>query len=83
MKLGAHHYLTKPTDPDAIEAAFRSEGGDPSVAVPESPPSLARHEREYIEYVLASTGATSARRRASSGCTASRCSGSCQVPARR
>lgn len=56
MKLGAHHYLTKPTDPDAIEAAFRSEGGDPSVAVPESPPSLARHEREYIEYVLASTG---------------------------
>jgi two-component system response regulator RegA len=56
MKLGAHHYLTKPADPDAIEAAFRSEGGDPNVAVPESPPSLARHEREYIEYVLASTG---------------------------
>ena len=56
MKLGAHHYLTKPTDPDALEQAFDSAGGDPSVAVPDHPPSLARHEREYIEYVLASTG---------------------------
>lgn len=56
MKLGAHHYLTKPVEPEAIESAFQSEGGDPSVAVPDHPPSLARHEREYIEYVLASTG---------------------------
>ena len=56
VKLGAHHYLTKPCEPEAIEQALTSEGGDPSVAVPESPPSLARHEREYIEYVLASTG---------------------------
>jgi two-component system response regulator RegA len=56
IKLGAHHYMTKPADPDALEAAFQSEGGDPSVMVPDNPPSLARHEREYIEYVLASTG---------------------------
>lgn len=56
VKLGAHHYLTKPCDPEVLEAALSSEGGDPSVAVPDSPPSLARHEREYIEYVLASTG---------------------------
>ena len=56
MKLGAHHYLTKPCDPDAIEQAFSNERGDPSVMVPEQPPSLARHEREYIEYVLAATG---------------------------
>jgi two-component system response regulator RegA len=57
IKLGAHHYLTKPCDPDALEEAFhRDEKGDPSVMVPDSPPSLARHEREYIEYVLASTG---------------------------
>ena len=56
VKLGAHHYLTKPCDPDALEQALTSEGGDVSVPVPESPPSLARHEREYIEYVLASTG---------------------------
>jgi two-component system response regulator RegA len=56
MKLGAHHYLTKPVDPDAIEAAFHRDRGDPSVKVPENPPSLAKHEREYIEYVLAATG---------------------------
>lgn len=56
MKIGAHHYLTKPCDPDAIEEAFRSKPGDPSVVIPEKPPSLARHEREYIEYVLATTG---------------------------
>jgi two-component system response regulator RegA len=56
VKLGAHHYLTKPCEPEALEAALSREGGDPSVAVPDSPPSLARHEREYIEYVLASTG---------------------------
>lgn len=56
IKLGAHHYLTKPCDPDALQQVLESEGGDPLVAVPESPPSLARHEREYIEYVLASVG---------------------------
>ncbi len=56
MKLGAVHYTTKPADPDAIEAAFNSDVGDVSVDLPEQPPSLARHEREYIEYVLAATG---------------------------
>ena len=56
IKLGARHYLTKPVDPDAIEQAFERERGDPSVLVPDQPPSLALHEREYIEYVLASTG---------------------------
>lgn len=56
MKLGAHHYLTKPADPDAIETAFSKTKGDPTVPVPDSPPSLARHEREYIEAVLAATG---------------------------
>ncbi|MFT4626201.1 MAG: two-component system response regulator RegA [Myxococcota bacterium] len=55
IKLGARHYLTKPCDPEAIEQAFHADQGDPNVVVPERPPSLARHEREYIEYVLAST----------------------------
>lgn len=55
MKLGARHYLTKPADPDAIEAAFHANKGDPTVVVPDQPPSLAKHEREYIEYVLATT----------------------------
>jgi two-component system response regulator RegA len=56
VKLGAIHYLTKPTDPDALEEALHKEEGDPTVAVPDHPPSLARHEREYIEYVLTATG---------------------------
>lgn len=56
MKLGAHHYLTKPCDPDILEAVLKGDPGDPAMAVPEKPPSLAKHEREYIEYVLASTG---------------------------
>jgi two-component system response regulator RegA len=57
VKLGARHYLTKPVDPDQIEAAFaRPEKGDPTVEVAALPQSLAKHEREYIEYVLASTG---------------------------
>lgn len=56
MKLGAHHYLMKPADPDAIEQALTGDKGDPTVTVPDHPPSLARHEREYIEAVLAATG---------------------------
>ncbi len=56
IKIGAVHYLTKPTDPDLIEDAFEKIAGDPTVPLPDSPPSLARHEREYIEYVLAGTG---------------------------
>jgi two-component system response regulator RegA len=53
IKIGAVHYLTKPADPDALEEAFTRTEGDPTIDVPEHPPSLAKHEREYIEYVLA------------------------------
>lgn len=56
MRLGAHHYLTKPCEPDALEQALLGDRGDPSVVVPERPPSLAMREREYIEYVLSATG---------------------------
>ncbi len=56
IKLGAAHYLTKPVDPAAIERAFDVTPGDPTVTIPQKPPSLAKHEREYIEYVLAATG---------------------------
>lgn len=57
MKLGAHHYMTKPVDPDAlVEALQSSTAGDPQVGIPDAPPSLARHEREYIEHMLAATG---------------------------
>lgn len=56
MKLGAHDYMAKPVDPDALAEAFHRSGGNPQVPVPDAPPSLARHEREYIEHVLAATG---------------------------
>ena len=56
VKLGARHYLSKPCEPEAIEAAFHRGCGDVSVDLPDAPPSLALHEREYIEYVLAATG---------------------------
>ena len=56
VKLGALHYLTKPADPDAIEKAFDHLVGDPTIDIADTPPSLAKHEREYIEYVLAATG---------------------------
>jgi two-component system response regulator RegA len=56
IKIGAVHYLTKPADPESIEEGFDRVEGDPTVGISDAPPSLARHEREYIEYVLAATG---------------------------
>ncbi|MGC6494051.1 MAG: response regulator transcription factor [Myxococcota bacterium] len=56
IKLGAVHYLSKPCDLDDLEYAFDRREGDPNIRLPEKPPSLAKHEREYIEYVLAATG---------------------------
>ena len=61
-KMGADNYLTKPIDIDTIEHAFGigedeetgSEDSEDSLAT--QTPSLARHEREYIEYILAECG---------------------------
>jgi two-component system response regulator RegA len=51
-KLGATSYLTKPVDVDQLERAFT--GDDPEeIEIPDEFQSLYRHEREYIEYVLA------------------------------
>ncbi|MGH0030106.1 MAG: response regulator transcription factor [Myxococcota bacterium] len=52
-KLGAANYLTKPVDTETIERALRGDEEDVPIEVPEEFQSLARHEREYIEYVLA------------------------------
>jgi len=54
VQLGASNYLTKPIWPEDLERALAGEL--PTDALdPEQweAPSLARHEREYIEYVLA------------------------------
>lgn len=51
-KRGASHYLTKPVDIDELERALLSDE-EPDVEIPEQFQSLDRHEREYIEWVLA------------------------------
>lgn len=55
-KLGASSYLTKPVDLDELERALRSgEAEDDEIPIPDEFQSLDRHEREYIEYVLAAS----------------------------
>ena len=51
-KRGASHYLPKPVDIDELERALLSDE-EPDVEIPEQFQSLDRHEREYIEWVLA------------------------------
>lgn len=56
-KLGASSYLTKPADIDELERALLGqESPSEEVAIPEEFQSLDRHEREYIEFVLAESG---------------------------
>ncbi|MDG0815385.1 response regulator transcription factor [Bdellovibrio svalbardensis] len=51
MQLGAENFLTKPVTPDMIVKAFSTE--EPKeLSEEESEISLARMEREYIDYVL-------------------------------
>ncbi len=53
-KLGAVGYLMKPTDVDQVERALHEvEDEESEVPIPDEFQSLYRHEREYIEYVLA------------------------------
>ena len=52
-KLGADDYLTKPVDIDKIEHAFGiGDDAEAETTAHNEYTSLARHEREYIEYVL-------------------------------
>jgi len=53
-KLGATSYLTKPVDVDALERVLLGEDDEgEEIPIPDQFQSLYRHEREYIEYVLA------------------------------
>lgn len=55
VKLGATQYLAKPARTDEIVAALTGEtAGDPSVPVPQEPPSVRRLEWEHIQRVLQS-----------------------------
>lgn len=52
IRLGAHDYLTKPSNADRILAAFDAEPQPPSEELEFETPSLAKVEREHIERVL-------------------------------
>lgn len=54
VKLGATHYLTKPTDADQIVAAFQHREPDAGVPPAERPLSVDRMEWEHIQRVLSS-----------------------------
>ncbi|MGE4323041.1 MAG: response regulator transcription factor [Sphingobium sp.] len=52
IKLGASHYLAKPTNTDDIEAAFAKAGGDPSIPLAPRPTSIKTLEWEHIHEAL-------------------------------
>lgn len=56
IKLGATHYLTKPTDVDAILAAFESSAAGTQSTAPSEPLSVDRMEWEHIQRVLKEHG---------------------------
>jgi two-component system, response regulator RegA len=53
IKLGATHYLTKPVDASAIEAAFHRDAGDETVPTGHECLSVGRVAWEHIQGVLA------------------------------
>lgn len=55
IKLGACHYLAKPSNTDDIEAAFESAEGNAEVAVTGRPTSIKTLEWERIHQTLAET----------------------------
>ena len=55
MKLGACHYLVKPSNTDDIAAAFTRAGGDAEVPLAERATSIKTLEWERIHEVLAET----------------------------
>lgn len=55
IKLGADHYLAKPSNSDDIEAAFAREGGDPDAPVDGRQSSIKTLEWEHIHQTLVET----------------------------
>ncbi|MCG2842634.1 response regulator transcription factor [Sandaracinobacter sp. RS1-74] len=55
IKLGADHYLAKPSNSDDIEAAFAREGGNPDAPVDGRHSSIKTLEWEHIHQTLVET----------------------------
>lgn len=56
IKLGACHYLPKPSNTDDIEAAFSKAAGDVNARIADRPTSIKTLEWERINEMLAETG---------------------------
>lgn len=56
IKLGARHYLAKPSNTDDIEEAFGQQTGNTEVQISNRPSSIKTLEWERIHEVLAETG---------------------------
>ena len=56
IKLGASHYLPKPSNTDDIEAAFGRAEGDEATPITNQPTSIKTLEWEHINETLADTG---------------------------
>jgi ActR/RegA family two-component response regulator len=56
IKLGACHYLVKPSNTDDIEAAFGKAPGDPDIPLTARASSIKTHEWEMINETMAATG---------------------------
>ncbi len=56
IKLGATHYLAKPSSADEILAALGRLDGEPNIPVAETPMSVGRVEWEHLQRVLADQG---------------------------
>lgn len=56
IKLGAIHYLSKPTDADEIVSAFQRLEGDPNFPIARRMQSVDRLEWEHIQKVLLENG---------------------------
>ncbi|MXP65049.1 response regulator transcription factor [Roseomonas sp. M0104] len=56
IKLGACHYLAKPSNTDDIEAAFGKAAGDAGTPLSQRPTSIKTLEWERIHQTLAETG---------------------------
>jgi two-component system response regulator RegA len=56
IKLGACHYLVKPSNTDDIEAAFGKTNADPGIAITDRSATPKTREWELINETLAATG---------------------------
>jgi len=56
IKLGAHHYLAKPSNTDDIEVAFEQAAGNTHTPLTNRVSSIKTLEWEHIHQVLAETG---------------------------